>query len=123
MGHILIIEDDVEVRELLAIILKRAGHLVTEAGDGRDGIHAFRTNPADLIITDLIMPRQEGLETIVQLRQEFPNLKIIAISGGNPGGKDNYLQAARLCGASKIFRKPFENSEIIAAVEELLANG
>ena len=121
MGNILIIEDDVEVRELLTIILKRAGHTVTEAGDGRDGIHAFRTNQIDLIITDLIMPRQEGLETIVQLRQEFPNLKIIAISGGNPGGKNNYLQAARLCGASKTFIKPFENAEIIAAVAELLA--
>ncbi len=118
--RILIIEDDAEIRDLLSILLKRAGHLVDVAGDGIAGIHAFRTNPADLIITDLVMPGKEGLETIVDLKREFPDLKIIAISGGGVDGQNNYLNAARLCGASLTFRKPFSNQELVDAVNRLL---
>ncbi|MBU8872036.1 MAG: response regulator [Gemmatimonadales bacterium] len=120
MAKILVIEDDAEVRELLNALLSRAGHTVREARDGREGIHSFRTSPSDLIITDLIMPHKEGLETIIDLRQEFPDLKIIAISGGSLGNRDNYLKTAKLCGASRIFHKPFDNNELLAAVHDLL---
>jgi len=120
MARILIIEDDPEVRQLLQSLLVRAGHAVIEAADGREGIHLYRTNKPDLVVTDLIMPGQEGLETIVELHREFPDQKIIAISGGSRDGKDNYLKAAQLCGADRIFRKPFDNSEFLAAVGELL---
>ena len=120
-SRILIIEDDAEVRELLSTLLTRAGHQVSAASDGIEGIHAFRTDPRDLIITDLVMPGNEGLETIVDLRNEFPDLKIIAISGGGLDGQNNYLNAARLCGATMTFRKPFKNQEIIDAVNDLLA--
>ncbi len=119
-SRILVIEDDAEIRTLLSVLLKRAGYLVEVAGDGTAGIHAFRTNPADLIITDLVMPGKEGLETIVDLNREFPDLKIIAISGGGVDGQDNYLNAARLCGASMTFRKPFINRELIEGVNNLL---
>lgn len=118
--RILIIEDDSEVRELLGTVLARAGYDIAMASDGIEGIHSFRTDPADLIITDLVMPGKEGLETIVDLRREFPDLKIIAISGGGLDGQNNYLNAARLCGATMTFRKPFKNQEIIDAVNELL---
>lgn len=118
--RILIIEDDAEVRELLKTLLTRAGHEISVASDGIEGIHAFRTDPADLIITDLVMPGKEGLETIVDLLREFPDLKIIAISGGGLDGQSNYLNAARLCGATMTFRKPFKNQEIIDAVNGLL---
>ena len=120
MAEILIIEDDDEVRELLGVLLSRLGHSVHEARDGREGIHRFRTAPADLVITDLIMPHKEGLETIIDLRNEFPDLKIIAISGGSRDSRENYLKTAELCGASRIFHKPFDNNELLAAVEELL---
>ena len=120
MAEILIIEDDAEVRELLKTLLSRSGHTVREARDGREGIHSFRTSHADLIITDLIMPHKEGLETIIDLRQEFPDLKIIAISGGSRDNRENYLNTAKLCGASRIFHKPFDNRELLTAVDELL---
>ena len=120
MAQILVIDDDNEVRGLLCTLLRRAGHIVTEAEDGQKGIHSYRTGKADLIITDLFMPVKEGLETIVDLRKEFPDLKIIAISGGSREGDGNYLKAAKLCGASRIFSKPFDNTELLAAVAELL---
>lgn len=122
MARILIIEDDDEVRQLLGSLLARSGHEVVEAVDGRDGIHRFRTDPADLVITDLIMPRKEGLETIVELRREHPDLRIIAISGGSRDGRENYLNAAQLCGASLIFSKPFDNRDLLAAVDRLLGS-
>lgn len=120
MARILIIEDDAAIRDLLRVLLERKGHTVREAGDGQEGIHLYRTDPCDLVITDLIMPRKEGLETIVALRQEFPRLKIIAISGGSRDNREDYLKTAELCGASRIFHKPFNNEEILAAVDELL---
>jgi CheY-like chemotaxis protein len=120
MGRILVIDDDNEVRELICTLLRRQGHDVTEAADGKEGIHSYRNNPVDLIITDLFMPVKEGLETIVDLRREFPELKIIAISGGNREGPGNYLKTAELCGASRIFQKPFDNAQLLAAVDELL---
>lgn len=123
MGHILVIEDDPEVRSLLCALLTRAGHQVREAENGQQGIHSYRTHPADLIITDLFMPVKEGLETIIDLRREFPDLKIIAISGGNREGKGNYLKAAQLCGASRIFHKPFDNADLLAAIDDLIGQG
>jgi CheY-like chemotaxis protein len=66
------------------------------------------------------MPDMEGLETIVELRREYPGLKIIAISGGARDGKENYLKAAELCGASRILSKPFENQDLLQSVDELL---
>ncbi len=119
-SRILIIEDDSEVRELLRTILSRAGYEISVASDGIQGIHAFRTDPTDLIITDLVMPGKEGLETIVDLKREFPDLKIIAISGGGQDGQNTYLNAAKLCGATMTFRKPFKNVDILAAVKNLL---
>ena len=81
MARILVIDDDNEVREMICTLLARQGHEVTQAADGQAGIHSYRNHPVDLIITDLFMPVKEGLETIVDLRREFPNLRIIAISG------------------------------------------
>lgn len=120
MPRILIIEDDREVRHLLKLVLERAGYEVSEAEDGQEGIHLFRTAPTDLVITDLIMPHKEGLETIIDMRNEFPDLKIIAISGGARGSSDNYLRTAQLCGAARIFAKPFDNKDLLDAIGELL---
>lgn len=118
--RILVIEDEPKVRELLRRMLTRHDYEVDEAADGTEGIHSFRNHPADLIITDLIMPGKEGLETIIDLRREFPRLRIIAISGGGVDGQDSYLNAARLCGADMTFRKPFDTSEFMAGVRRLL---
>ncbi len=80
----------------------------------------FLEQEADLIITDLIMPDKEGLETIMELRRDFPEVKIIAISGGRRVGPDEYLYMAKIMGAHLTLLKPFEQEELLPAVQELL---
>lgn len=119
MATILVIEDDREVREYLVEVLHRAGHKVRAAANGRDGVAMFRELPAQVVITDIIMPEKDGIETILDLRREHPRLKVIAISGGGRSTPENYLHSARLLGADRAFRKPFSNEEILTAVAEL----
>ena len=83
-----------------------AGYEVIEAADGREGLLKFRKQGADLVITDLIMPEQEGLETITLMKKERPDLNIIAISGGGRIGPEAYLPAAQELGAARVFSKP-----------------
>jgi CheY-like chemotaxis protein len=120
MARILTIDDDDDCRYLLRHILEHAGYEVVEARDGREGIEHYRTAPTDLIVTDLFMPEQEGLETIGQLRQEFPAVKIIAISGGGRTGNSNLLNAAERFGASCTLRKPINFEELRDTVHVLL---
>lgn len=121
MGRILIVEDDKAVRALLRQILERAGHEVTDAGNGQEAIARYRDNPADLIITNILMPEKEGLETIQELRRNHPGIKIIAISGGGQIGPADYLDIARRFGARRTFSKPFDRKELLRAVDELLS--
>lgn len=120
MKHILIIDDDDQMRKLIRSFLERAGFEVEEAANGRLGMAVMRRCAVDLVITDLIMPEQEGLETIGMLKQDFPQVKIIAISGGGRIGPDAYLPAAAALGADRIFIKPFARSALVATVRELL---
>lgn len=123
MATILVIEDDQEVREYLVEVLRRAGHIVKAAANGNDGVALFRDEPAQVVITDIIMPEKDGIETILDLRREHPQLKVIAISGGGRSTPESYLHSARLLGADRAFRKPFKNEEILAAVTELSCGG
>ena len=107
MARILVIEDDDEVRELLRQILEHVGYEVEEANDGDEGIKRYRETQSDLIITDIIMPKKEGIETITDLRMEFPDVKVIAISGGGRLGPEPYLEVAQSFGANRIIMKPF----------------
>jgi len=116
---ILVIEDDPEVRNYLVAVLSRAGHEVREASNGKEGVQAFAAAPSDVVITDIIMPEKDGIETILDLRRTNPELKVIAISGGGRSTPDNYLHSAKLLGADRTIRKPFTNEEILAAVTEL----
>ena len=119
---ILVIDDDEQMRVLLQQAMQWAGFEVVAAENGRQGQQLFEEQPADLIITDLIMPEQEGLETIRILKQGYPTVKIIAISGGGRIGPEAYLPAAMDLGADRIFAKPVDVKELIAAVQELLGN-
>lgn len=119
MARILIIDDESQVRDVLRQALERAGHDVVEAKDGREGLRAFRVTPADLILTDILMPEKEGLETIIELRREIPGIKIIAMSGGR-GGKLNFLDVAKQLGAQRVLQKPFGVHEVLKMVTELL---
>ena len=120
MERILAIDDDSEMRVMLQQTLAAAGYRVAVASDGREGVETHRANPADLIIVDLFMPNQEGLETIVQLRREFPAVKIMAMSG-KPGAGSLFLSAAKHLGAVKTLEKPFQPDELLVAIREVLA--
>ena len=120
MAYILVIDDDDQIRALLQQVLERAGHKVVSAADGNQGIKLFRAQAADLIITDIIMPEKEGLETIMELRRDFPEVRIIAISGGGRMKPDEYLHLAERCGAHRTLTKPFWREELLAAVRECL---
>jgi CheY-like chemotaxis protein len=120
VARILIIDDEDQPRRMLQQVLIRVGYEVVEARDGNEGLQLFRASPTDLIITDILMPEKEGLETIIDLRREFPAVKIIAISGGGRTGNLNFLEVAKRLGAQRTLQKPFELQEMIAAVRELL---
>ncbi|MCL1981353.1 MAG: response regulator [Proteobacteria bacterium] len=120
--RILVIDDDDQMRVLLRQVMEWAGHEVIEAANGREGVQKFRKQPADLVITDLIMPEQEGLETISSLKKEYPDLKIIAISGGGRIGPEAYLPAAQELGANKVFSKPFDVRELAETIKELFCH-
>jgi two-component system, chemotaxis family, chemotaxis protein CheY len=121
MAVILVIEDDDHLRGLLREVLSRAGHEVHEAANGELGMRRFNANPADLVVTDIIMPDKEGLETIMELRREHPSVKIIAISGGGAKLDAQYLPTAKALGADVTIEKPFEPREVIEAIGRLLS--
>ncbi len=118
--RILIIDDDEQIRVLLKQMMEWAGYEVLVAENGRIAMQLQAENPADLVITDLIMPEQEGLETISRLKKEYEGIKIIAISGGGRIGPEAYLPAALELGADKVFSKPFDVQEVVVCVRELL---
>ena len=120
MANILIIEDDNEVREFLDSVLIRAGYKTRTAANGREGVQVFRSQPFDLVITDIIMPEKDGIETIMDMKREQSDLRVLAISGGGRAEPDNYLESARLLGADATMKKPFTNQEILATIKQLL---
>lgn len=120
MASVLIIDDDDMVRTMLLRTLTRGGHEAYGARDGVEGIARFQEHPADLVITDIFMPNQEGLATIMELRRGAPDLKIIAISGGGARASLDVLPVAEALGARKTLRKPFTPSEVMEAVREVL---
>ena len=120
MARILIVEDDTQMREMLKQMLTREGYEVADAPDGKVALKLFREKPADIVITDLIMPEKEGIETIRELRRDFPELKIIAIPGGGHTLPEDYLMLAKGLGANHALSKPLERKELLEAVQSLL---
>jgi len=117
---ILIIDDEDQFRKMLRQMLERAGYEVREAADGEKGLQLFRQQPADLVITDIFMPEKEGIETIFELRRDFPDVKIIAISGGGRIGGLQSLKHAEGAGAERTLIKPFERRELLQAIQNVL---
>jgi DNA-binding response OmpR family regulator len=122
MPGILIVEDDKELREMLKISLIRHKYTVLEAADGKEAITHFKPSITDLVITDLIMPDEDGLKVIMRLREIKPSLKIIAISGGGKAAPGSYLNLAKALGANVIFPKPFSINDLLAKIEQLLTD-
>jgi DNA-binding response OmpR family regulator len=122
MQKILVIDDDSLVRDTLLRILQRKGFEVLLASDGRRGVQMFRRERPDLVITDVIMPEKEGLETIREIRGECSDAKIIAISGGARIGNMDFLEMAGKLGAAEIIPKPFDPAELVSVVSRCLAS-
>ena len=123
MANILLIDDSEDIRELLLIVLEAEGHTCFAAEDGRKGLEYYHQHNVDLVITDIYMPEQDGLETIMAMRREQDGLPIIAMTGSGMHLVDfNPLQIAETFGAQKCLHKPFSNDELVKAVNELLAS-
>lgn len=125
--RILIIEDDVALRQMLTTALRKVGYAVSEATNGREGLQAFTQLPADLIITDIFMPEEDGIETIFELKATTPKVKVIAISGGGRWaqygrniGADEPLEMARHFGADRTLKKPVKLQDLLETVEDLV---
>jgi DNA-binding response OmpR family regulator len=121
MPKILVIDDDLMVRNTISKILRHSGFEVIVAEDGVRGLASFRRDRPDLVITDIIMPEKEGIETIIEMRREHPDTKIIAVSGGGRIGNADFLSMATSLGASAVIAKPFLPEELINQVKSCLA--
>ncbi len=121
MARILIIDDEDELRSMLRQMLEQAGHEITEAVNGAEGIQLYEQDTHDLIITDIIMPEKEGVETIIALRRADPDLPIIAISGGGRLEATDFLTMTKKLGARRTLSKPFRRDQLLEAVDECLA--
>jgi DNA-binding response OmpR family regulator len=121
MTKILVIDDDTIVRMTVVQILEDAGYEVSSAEDGARGMALFLSEPPDLVVTDIIMPEQEGIETIGQMRKARPDAKIIAMSGGGRIGNTDFLKIALALGAMNAVPKPFDPEELLLVVKACLA--
>jgi CheY-like chemotaxis protein len=122
MPGVLLVEDDKELREMLKMSLQRKGYTVQEAENGKEAISHFKPLITDLVVTDLIMPEEDGIKVVIRLRELKPSIKIIAISGGGKVGPGSYLNLAKALGADAIYSKPFSIKDLIVKIEQLLDN-
>ncbi len=123
MKRIIIIDDNDGHRRMLKTVLEESGYETSEAEDGEIGCRLYRQQPSDLVITDIFMPKKEGIQTISDLTKEFPNVKIIAMSGGGAEIQieaQDYLDLAKDIGAQVVMKKPIVIKELLKNIEELL---
>jgi CheY-like chemotaxis protein len=121
MSRILVIDDDDIVNDMIVQLLTDAGYEVEGASNGNRALTSMEARQFDLVVTDIVMPEKEGIETILAIRKKDKAIPIIAISGGGKLGPEHYLPLAKQCGAKYIFTKPFENRLFLEAVQKCLA--
>ncbi len=120
MASVLIIDDDNAIRAILRRILEEAGHTVLDAKDGKEALGVYAGDPTDLVITDIYMPKMDGIEFLMPVCEAFPEARIIALSGGGYMGKEEVLAAASRLGAVGVLEKPYTVEECLEKVEEVL---
>ena len=133
MSSVLIIDDEAEVSRALRRVLERAGHTVTTCTGAEEGLKAFREAPADVVITDIIMPKMNGITLMHAIREHRPQTRIVAISGGGNFGPTDYqpeaittsayLAAAEKAGADAVLTKPFDKDVLLETLRRLLGQG
>lgn len=119
MAGILLVEDNDDLRTMLRHLLEKRNHKIIEARNGREAVKKFKSVMTDMVITDILMPEQDGIGLILELKKLKPELYIIAISGGGKIGPSNYLDIARTLGADAVFPKPFNVNHLIEEVENI----
>jgi DNA-binding response OmpR family regulator len=121
MTHVLVIDDDEQMREMLAQMITREGYSVSTAVDGEEGLATMRRQPADLVVTDILMPKMDGIDLIVELRRAFPDVKILAISGGRRSISPGFnLQSAALVSGCAVLSKPFTRDQLVGRIRSCL---
>ena len=133
MQNVLVIDDELDVRDAIKRVLERAGYSVRTTAGADEALAELRRCHADVVITDIIMPKINGVEAIESIRREFPSVRVIAISGGGNFGitayqptaitTSAYLAAAERAGAHRVLTKPFESKDLLQAVEQVLGVG
>ncbi len=121
MANILVIDDDVQILWVIRKILEKEGHKVISAPDGEMGLQLYQNAPFELVITDMIMPNKSGINLISDILQDYPEARIIAISGGGAIEAERYLQIAKSLGVAQTLTKPFSMQSLLEAVNETLA--
>ena len=121
MAHILVIDDDPVLRRVVTLALEAAGHSVLRCENGRKAVAFLERDHADLLVTDIVMPEMDGVETVRAVRQLDPDLPILAISGGGSFDPKDYLGIAQAFGATAILPKPFRPADLVEMVSQLLA--
>ena len=120
MTKILLVDDNTTLLKHQGEFLRRSGHEVITATNGKEALGLMEKDQFDLVITDLIMPEIEGIQMIREIRRNHPNLKIIAMSGGGRGDAKDYLTLARALGASQVLAKPFSGEDLLKAINSTL---
>jgi CheY-like chemotaxis protein len=119
MPVVLLVDDHEHVREMLKTALIKHRYTVLEASNGKEAIARFKPAVVDLVITDILMPEEDGLKVIMALKELKPDIKIVAISGGGKAGPNNYLSLAKALGADMVVTKPFSVNELIRKIKEM----
>lgn len=119
MKTVLIADDDHDLRETLAEALEDAGYRVVQAANGEEALARFDADPADLVITDMLMPKTEGFETVFELKRRYKLRNIVAMSGGGRSGNSDILRAAQEMGIRRVFQKPIDLTELVDFVDDL----
>jgi CheY-like chemotaxis protein len=119
LRRLLVVDDNDDMRQSMKRLLEHFGYEVRVAQDGRHALETQRQAPSDVLITDIFMPDTDGLETINQFREAFPDMKIIAMSGGGASLEADYLSTASVVGADAVLRKPFSKESLLQALEKL----
>lgn len=120
-SRVLLIDDNVDLTSMLSLCLQADGVDVMVAADGEAGLALLRDKPVDVVVTDLFMPDKDGIETIVELKKRYPDVKIVVMSGFTSIGGTDYLGVARELGAVTTLKKPFDPAELSKVVRELTA--